>query len=178
MPGTATTSKISARLPAPNAGLVLLSPFLPQLFAKAGLLADGAFRDATTRTRAVVLLHFLATGETQARPAALPLPEIICGCEPAQIREANGVTITNDEAALIETLLHRALARWPRMSLSSIASFRESFLQRPGTLVAVASGWTLEVERHAMDVLLRTCPWNFSPVKHSWMPTPITVTWP
>ena len=172
------TSQSPTPLPAPNAGLVLLSPFLPQLFTKTGLLSDGAFRDAATQTRAVVLLHCLATGETMARPAALALPEIICGCEPAQIRETSGVTITNDEAALIETLLHSALARWPQMSISSIASFRESFLQRPGSLFAVDSGWTLKVERHGMDVLLRTCPWSFSPMKHAWMSKPVTVTWP
>src|SRR5215831_16301531 len=65
----------------PTAGLCLLWPFLPRFFARLGLLDDDGSRFAgpAARHRAVLLLHYLASGETDAPDFVLVLPKVLCG---------------------------------------------------------------------------------------------------
>ena len=62
-----------------HAGIVLLHPFYPRLFEKLGLVENKAFVDDWSRSRAVVLLHFIASGSDRQPEYALTLPKLLCG---------------------------------------------------------------------------------------------------
>ena len=93
-----------------SAGLVLLHPFLPQLFRNCGLLEEQHFKDTDARTTAIYLLNFLATGETEMPEYELLLPKLLCGMSwedrlepvepPDEILQAAG------EELLVEVIKH------------------------------------------------------------------------
>jgi len=54
-----------------NAGLVILHPFLPELFKRIGLLEDKQWKDAVSQDTAVMVLQYLIS-------AKKPFPNSIC----------------------------------------------------------------------------------------------------
>ena len=68
-----------------TAGLVLLWPFLDRFFERLGLITENHFQDAAAVQRAVGLLHYLATEETDPPEYRLPLAKVLCGMEPEAV---------------------------------------------------------------------------------------------
>jgi len=62
-----------------NAGLVLLSSYLPMLFERTGLTKERQFTDTEAQAKAVHYLHYLATGESRAENTFLTLNKVFCG---------------------------------------------------------------------------------------------------
>ncbi len=69
------------------------------------------------------------------------------------------------------------LAASPALASSSPAALRETFLQRSGALTYGDTGWLLDVERKTVDVILAQVPWQFSRIRHPWMPDLLAVDW-
>jgi hypothetical protein len=66
-----------------NAGMVLLWPYLQRYYELLGLIREGTFIDFDSRSRAVYLLHWLASGHNARHEAELPLAKVMCGIVPS-----------------------------------------------------------------------------------------------
>ena len=172
-PGEEATA---AGLSVENAGLVLLSPFLPGLFDRLELLADGAFRDPPAMRRAVHLTQYLVTGGSAAPEPVLSLNKLLCGMALEAPIEA-GITLARDEKATAESLFDGVRQNWPAVKNTSAEGLRETFLQRRGVLRLGAGQPTLHVEKGPYDMLLGQIPWPLSPLRLSWMPEALFVKW-
>ena len=75
------------------------------------------------------------------------------------------------------SLLESVIAHWKALKNTSLTGFRESFLQRKGTLFENGPSWTLQVERKPYDLLLNSIPWGFNMIKLPWMKKMIQVEW-
>lgn len=160
-----------------NAGLVLLWPFLPRYFQMLELTRGQAFRDATAQSRALYLLHFLATGAGDAPEHRLLLNKILCGLPTALPPEPQAPP-TEAERNLSEELLYGVTRNWDKLRNTSIAGLREAFLQREGRLLKKDDdSWALTVSGKPYDMLLDSLPWSLSTIRLGWMPQVLFVQW-
>lgn len=163
----------------PDAGLVLLWPFIERLFQHCGLLTDNReFLHAGARTRGVLLLAQLSWPEPLPAEPRLALAKLLCGLEPDAPFEPDGPP-TADEAEACAGLLAAALAHAatavPALARTSVAGFQTVFVQRPGLLGARHGSWLLQRPRRAEDLLLDHLPWGWAWVRLPWMPHPLQV---
>ncbi|CCD92153.1 hypothetical protein BRAO375_1920033 [Bradyrhizobium sp. ORS 375] len=160
------------------AGICLLWPFLPRLFARCGLLDDKqtGFASLAAQQRAVLLLHHLATGESDAPEFALLLPKVLCGLPPFDACEI-AEPITANEAAETAQLLDAAIAHASGLGTISPAGLRETFLMRPGLLGTRDGAWLLRLEQRSTDVLLERIPWTLQWLRLPWMQAAMRVEW-
>ena len=167
---------LEGRIPIKNAGIVLAGPFLYRYFDRLGMLENQSFKTPELACRGAQLLHFMATGNTDIQEQDLLLNKILCGVPLDTVPDA-GFEITEEEKEISESLLQGILSNWDKLKTNSIDSLREGFLMREGWLEQTELGWTLEVERKAMDILVDLIPWSFNLVKLGWMETSLTTKW-
>lgn len=161
-----------------TAGLVLLWPLLTHFFRRAGLLSEDAksFAAEDSAERAVLLLHFLATGETLASGPSLALPRLLCGLHwdrptPVDLQPSE------TEAAEAGSLLSAVIAAHKMWDTLTHDAFRRAWLHRPGLLRESHGAWQLHVERQPYDVILDRLPWPLEIVRLPWMAAPVSVAW-
>jgi hypothetical protein len=159
-----------------NAGLVIAAPYLPRLFAMVNLLEGPTFKDDAAARRAVHLLQFMVDVRTDAPEHGLVLNKILCGV-PLALPIERRIDATEHERHAIEGLIRGMIQNWQKIGQTSVTGFRESFLQRGGTLRLERDEWHLQVEPRAFDMLLDYIPWSFSVIKHAWMPQVVHVEW-
>lgn len=159
-----------------NAGLVLLGPFLPRLFAMLKLTVDGAFVSPAAAGRAVHLLQFVASGASGAPAHALPLNKLLCGLAP-ETPVAADVVLTQAERQGADEMLKAFIAQWRGVENSSSDGLRGAFLMRRGRLEPDGERWQLRVSPGQMDMLLDRLPWSFSTTRLPWMAAPLLVRW-
>ncbi len=167
---------LEGRLLIHNAGIVLAGPFLYRYFDRLGMLENQKFKTEEMAYKAVQLTQFLATGTTEMKEHELVLNKILCGVKLDSLIE-HSFTITEEEKEVSESLLGGMMANWNKLKSDSIDALREGFLMRQGYLEETESGWNLEVERKAMDLLVDFIPWSFSLLKLSWMEKSLTTKW-
>lgn len=162
-----------------NAGLVLSSPFLPQLFDRLGLLSHGdapRIEGLEARSRAVHLLQYLVDGRCDAPEPELALNKLLSGAAIAD-PIAPGIEPSMAEIETCDGLLRAVIANWPVIKSTSVAGLRETFLQREGRLQHRDARWGLHVQRKPVDLLVDQIPWAFSTIFHRWMQEPLDVSW-
>ena len=159
-----------------NAGQVIASPYLPRLFAMLNLTEDSAFMSSEAAERAVHLLQFMVNECTDSPEYQLVLNKILCGVRTG-VPITREITITDQERDAINSLVQGMIQNWKAIGNTSIAGFRESFLQRNGRLRLEDNAWHLVVQPRAFDMLIDQIPWSFSVIKHHWMHHPIHVQW-
>lgn len=159
----------------PNAGLVILLPFLKRFFENINLIKGDAFVDEKSQVKALQALYFLATGSEVKNEQDLLLPKILCGFEIAEFIEFNGDLdeTTKNEA---NELLKSVIEHWEVLKSTSVDSLRETFLQRDGQL-KIESNFLLQVSNSGVDVLLDKIPWGFRNFKLPWMQKSIITEW-
>jgi hypothetical protein len=69
------------------------------------------------------------------------------------------------------------IENWKTIGQTSVQGFRESFLQRRGSLALKDDAWHLKVEQRTFDMLLDSIPWGFATIKHRWMERVVYVKW-
>ncbi|MEN0037330.1 MAG: contractile injection system tape measure protein [Cellvibrio sp.] len=159
-----------------NAGQVLAAAFLPRLFSMLNLMSDGKFIDLGAADRAIHLLQFMVTGNSQTPEYDLVLNKILCGVG-TSIPVSAGIEITEQEQTLIEQMLTSMIQHWKVLGSTSIAGLRETFFQRQGWLVLEDDCWRLKVKEQTFDMLIDHLPWSISLIKHGWMDKPLRVSW-
>ncbi|PKM38408.1 MAG: hypothetical protein CVV06_00795 [Gammaproteobacteria bacterium HGW-Gammaproteobacteria-10] len=157
-----------------NAGLVLLHPFLPQLFTASACLQD--YKIVKTG-RALGLLHYLATGEPTAYEYDLVLSKVLCNIDlPVPVETLTELSL--EEQSEADELLTAVVKHWDKLRNTSIDSLRGTFILRPGKLIRRGDGdWQLHVEYRSCDILLDSLPWNIATIKLPWMQNLLWVEW-
>ncbi len=158
-----------------GAGAIILHPFLEELFRGRGLLEGRRFRDTDAQHRAVHLLGYLTSGQSEVAEYELLLPKALCGCPFEQ-----PLTPLPPEPADLEacdTLCQAVLKHWTAVRSASLEWLRQGFLLRDGKIERVDQGWRLTVERRAQDVLLARLPWGFGVVGMPWASEKIYTHW-
>ncbi len=161
---------------APNAGLVLLHPFLRHLFLHTGLTENGKFTGTEAQEKAVWLLHFIATGHTEAEEYQLVVPKILCGY-PLEGSPDNTILLEETVKEEATDMMKAAIEQWTIIKNTSVEALREGFLQRKGKIYRKNEDTCFVLETSAIDVLLDHLPWNLSIVKLPWRKELIKVEW-
>ncbi|MCB9233129.1 MAG: hypothetical protein H6581_15840 [Bacteroidia bacterium] len=161
----------------PNAGMILVEPFIQRYFQVLNLLEQNIFVDEKARERAIFLLHYLATGHAKASEAELVLPKVLVGMDPSQVVSQDEISVSEREAEITQSLLKTAISYWKGIGNTTPDVFQESFLTRGGILRKTEKSWYLKVDPRPYDLLLRTLPWSFSPVTLPWVQGMMTVEW-
>ena len=160
------------------AGLALLGPFIPRLFAARNIAHPGQeVLNPEAARRGAALLHYAATGAEEGHEYELGFIKILLGVPiDAPILFASGILSRGDrehvDALLVDTV---ELWRIPKYLLSE--GLRPMFLQRRGLLSESGSSWHLRVEAGPSDTLLEQLPWNLSSVSLPWLARPVTIDW-
>jgi hypothetical protein len=160
----------------PNAGLVLVHPFLSTLFHRLGLWDGAGFASFEARQRALFILHFLGTGERSAPEYALVFPKMLCGYA-LEMPVPAEMALTDEECDEAQLLLENVVLRWDKLGNTSPEGLREGFLQRRGKLFDKGGRLCLLMESSALDVLLDYLPWNIHLVKLPWLKDILYVEW-
>lgn len=159
-----------------HAGIVLLHPFLSSFFTKLNLINEGRFIDNFSHQKALLLLHFLATGVKHAEEYDLVIEKILCEYALQEPVETE-IEFSEEELSEVNYLLDVAIEKWEILKGTSHAGLREGFLQRNGKLFTKNGSFYLQVEKSAIDVLLDKLPWNLSIIKLPWMNEILRVEW-
>jgi hypothetical protein len=157
-----------------NAGLVLLHPFLPQLFQALGIAESETLLQPV---RALVILHYLATGQTTAPEYELVLPKLLSNI-PLNEPVASLQELSPDDKQEADALLAAVIRHWDALGDTSIDSLRGTFLLRQGKVSLRKDGdWLLQVESRSFDILLSQLPWGISMFHLPWMRQLCWVEW-
>ncbi|GAB4395939.1 MAG: hypothetical protein OHK0053_07810 [Microscillaceae bacterium] len=161
-----------------NAGLVLLHPFLGQLFQRLALMEKRVFRDDEARQRAMYVLQYLATGLNQpGEEYELALNKVMCGWpleEPLRPEDP----LSPEEEDTCQSLLRGVIQNWKVLKNTRVEGLQVSFLQREGKLSEFSDRWELHVSPKGIDLLLEHLPWGFRTFKLSWVKRVVMVDWP
>lgn len=159
-----------------DAGIILLHPFLEELFTDTGLWKDKAWCTAHAPGQAMQLLSWLLNGEEGLPEYDLTLSKILTGLEVSTVLEATP-PLPDKAFSMCNELLEAVISHWKALRSTGPGGLQEAFLIRPGKLIQVSSGYKLQVAQKAQDVLLTHLPWGFATVKLPWMNGLLHVDW-
>jgi hypothetical protein len=159
-----------------NCGLVILHPFIPQLFQTLELLDENKKLREELWSRALQLLQFLATGETASHEYDLLLNKILCGI-PVDAPVESNVELTETEKNEAIILLQSVIQHWKILKNTSVEGLQQTFLQRQGKLSQTDTGWVLRAEQKTLDILMNQLPWGIGTIKLPWMNYFLNVEW-
>lgn len=156
-----------------NAGLMLLHPYLKQLFINCKLL-EGS--DLAHPEIAVHLLHYIATQQERQYEHQMMFEKFLCNIPWDQPINRN-IKLSSDLKLQAEEMLRAALHNWPEMKKASLELLRHEYLQRVGKLVLSEDNPKVIVERKTQDILLDKLPWNIGLCKLPWKNKIIFTDW-
>lgn len=160
----------------PNAGLVLLLPYITTLFENLNLLSEKKFRNESTQQKGVQILHYLATGNSKGEEEDLVFPKLLCSFEFSDFIKIES-QLEEETKSECSQLLESVIEHWNVLKSTSVDGFRNSFLQRTGRLQEEDQNYQLEVEESGIDILLNQIPWGFRNFKLPWMEKAIITQW-
>lgn len=164
-----------------NAGLVLLTPFLPFFFKHINLVDEEYhFYGDKQRGQAVYVLQYLLLIEGQEEEITIEgdmtLNKLLCGWsmyEPLPIKAKELPYGYKDE---FKDLLKSLFEQWDAIKDYSQEELAEIFFRRSG-LIKMKTVHNLYVEWQPKDNALKTLPWTLSIIKTPWMIKPLMVEW-
>ena len=161
-----------------NTGLIIVHPFLSQLFKFVEYLNDeNQFKNKELQFRAVFLLHYIATREnSNIKETDLAFSKILCGI---QIEDTipTDLVLVKEEKEKANELLEVIISRWGKLGNTSLDGLRNTFLKRNGMLEEKDEAYQLAVENSGTDILLDFLPWDISMVKLPWLDHIIYISW-
>lgn len=159
-----------------NAGLVLIHPFLPRFFTNLSLIENEGFIKPEFHQKALLLLHFLATGEMEVDEHALVTAKLLCGY-PLHRPVQKQFNLTAGEKDECELLIKNIVGQWDILGNTTADGLRQGFLQREGKFTSEKGKQTIYIEPQAIDLLLDYIPWSISMVKLPWMNDILWIDW-
>ena len=154
-----------------NAGLVILAPYLPMLFAGLSLTTpEGQFISKKAAYKAVMILHKLSGGRSGKTVNNFPLNKLLAGL---RFDESIPVTtrLSPKEILEIKDLLNSVLTNWGALKSSSVRALQLNFFRRKGKLCENTDHHSLIVERKDFDLLIESMPWSFKLIRYPWFNT-------
>ena len=154
-----------------NAGLVILAPYLPMLFAGLSLTTpEYQFISKKAAYKAVMILHKLSGGRSGKTVNNFPLNKLLAGL---RFDESIPVTtrLSAKELLEIKDLLNSVLSNWGALKSSSIRALQLNFFRRKGKLCDNTDHYSLIVERKDYDLLIERMPWSFKLIRYPWFNT-------
>ena len=162
-----------------NAGLALLSPWLPRLFVMLGYLNEDRrdLKDDESRIRAIFLLQYIVYGEEREyRETELVFNRLLVGL-PRHVSLPKYLPLTDEEKQTAESLLTGVKANWDKMRNTSVRGFQQCFITRTGHLELQEEKCLLTVEDRSIDILLDSVPWSFRQIRFPWLKKYVQVIW-
>lgn len=166
----------------PNAGLCLLTLWLPRLFDMLGLLETGAngkkdFKDTDARIRGIFILQRLVTDEKREyKEQELAFNRILAAC-PFSVPLPKTLELTDTEVQTVESMIAGVKSNWDKLKGTSVKGFQKSFIERPGKLEQREDKWVLYVEKRSYDILLDSLPWSYRRIRLPWLKMRMDVVW-
>lgn len=177
---------------APNSGVVLLHPFLPQLFRTLNLLNKKyEWRSSEAQIKALFAIHYLGSKQTKnITEDQLIMPKLLTGMAIDEelpntpgsegyspFSTKDGALFLTNLTTEMENVLEAIHENWRPMRNCTWPGLRADFLNRPGTLQLKNEQLILKIEPHTFDILLPHKNWGHSMVKFSWMDMVVYVEW-
>ena len=166
-------------IPIPNAGLIILCPFLPMLFMRLNMLSEDrrSFNSNESKVRAIFILQRLIANEDKEYDEKdLFLNRLLINY-PSNEPLPKRLELNQNELSTIDSLLESAKANWEKMRNTSMRGFQEAFLRRAGFIEKTEREWVLTVDERAYDILLDSIPWSYKLVRFPWMENILKVNW-
>ena len=167
------TDKTSSELYVENAGLILLHPYLKQLFLNCELLEGNKISDPET---AAHLLQYIATKNEMQFEHRMVFEKFLCNIPIDQPINRN-ILLASDLKIHAEEMLRAVVANWQALGNTSIDLLRNEYLQRPGKLILNEDNPKVIVERKTQDILLEKLPWGIGLCKLTWKKKIIFTDW-
>lgn len=159
------------------AGLILLAPYLPQFFSALNWLENGHFKSPEEEAKACLLLHYIATGKTNAEESELLIHKLLCGVDIHVPLPSQG-DFSQEEREEADALIDAVILNWTALKNTSRDAFRETFLMREAFLhFKEENGWMLKVDRKGVDILVDMIPWGIGMIRLPWNRYFIHVDW-
>jgi hypothetical protein len=158
-----------------NAGLILIHPFIKTFFEYCSLLHPETM-ELTDPELAAHLLHYIATGKTNAPEYDMAFEKFLCNIPMNQTINRH-IKLSRKLKTQAKNVIESVQHNWGPMKNSSAALLQNEFFQRPGKLVVTDYDYTLTVERKTQDILLEKLAWGIGLVKLPWKEKFIFVNW-
>lgn len=160
-----------------NAGLILLHPFLPQLFTKLDFYTkDEKKLNPNKIHEATQLLHFLATKNESPFEYELTFEKFLCGI-PFNTPINRFQKISEVQKQECDILLTSVVKHWKALKTSNTDILRSGFLTREGKLIKEADSTKIHIQRQGHDILLERIPWGISVMNLPWLNKITYITW-
>lgn len=157
-----------------NAGLIILHPFIKDLFKNCDLIDNKNV--IVNKELAVHLLHYAATKRENDYEHTMLFEKFLCGI-PLSKSIKREIKIDEEHKKHVEEMLDATVKHWSALKNTSTAVLRSEFLQREGKLDWSESNPKLTIERKTQDLLLERIPWNISIVKIPWIDKLLYTQW-
>lgn len=151
-----------------TAGLVIVHPFLQELFRTEKLWQDDTWTSAEAQSQAVRLLGWLVFGEQDVPEHKLTLPKILCGM-PSFEPVSTATQLSESQLKSGAELLEAIITHWKVLGKTSVDALRQTFFCREGRVTQKPDGYAILVERKAQDILLNKLPWGISLIHLPWL---------
>lgn len=158
-----------------HAGLILIHPFIKTFFEHCGLL-DPRTQQLLDPELGSHLLHYIATGKTNAPEYDMVLEKFLCNI-PAHQPISRHIKLSRKHKTEAKNVIESVRHNWSPMKNSSAALLQNEFFQRPGKLVVTDYDYILTVERKTQDILLDKLAWGIGLVKLPWKEKFVYVNW-
>jgi hypothetical protein len=158
------------------AGLVLVHPFLPQIFDTLDIWREGAFCNDSSQEKGVHLLSYLACGKEKMPEYEMILPKILAGWD-LERAVAPQWSLTDMEKKECHELLLSLIEHWGMLKGGDEEALQEEFFAREGKLSPVGDDWRLQIEQKTLDILLSRLPWSLGFIHLPWNDWNIMVEW-
>ncbi|WP_294239633.1 contractile injection system tape measure protein [uncultured Chryseobacterium sp.] len=158
-----------------NAGLILIHPFIKTFFEHCDLL-DPKTQQLLDPELGAHLLHYIATGKTNAPECDMVFEKFLCNI-PVHQPISRHVKLSRKHKIQAKNVIESVQHNWNPMKNSSAALLQNEFFQRPGKLVVTDYDYTLTVERKTQDILLDKLAWGIGLVKLPWKEKFMYVNW-
>lgn len=151
-----------------DAGLIILHPFLKELFSSCGFYNNQSWSTPEAQHAAVHLLGWIARKTQKIPEYELMLHKILCGM-PIEEPLDTSISLSTTQLANADELMQAVISHWGVLKSTSVDGLREGFLRRNGKLVPKDDGWKLTVEQKAQDILVGKLPWGLSLIQLPWL---------
>lgn len=159
-----------------NIGVILLHPFLNEMFIKLDLIKGSAFKTHKTRSKGVLLIHYLASGKEDISLDEMEFPMLFCDF-PANLQLDLSTKLSQRDKEESNRVIQVAIEHWKALKTTSPNGLRSGFLMRNGNLKKGKNNWKILMEKKSIDVLLDQLPWNLHMIKLPWQNHFWTVEW-